>query len=1087
MFKRLSAVTAVAVLLAGPAAASPAPILAPAAPWVQPPPAPPASVPAPDGAAEHALLWDEQLRLEDGGQQLFVHTRVRLQTTQGVQAAGTFALPWNPEMGDLTVHWLRVIRDGQTRDVLAKQSFQVLHREANLEASVIDGLLTAAIQPDDLRVGDIVDLAFTVSLKDPALAGHAEGLVAIPNFPIDDVRLAVSSSKGRFRWRASEPLAGLPPGPTGSAARLSVAMKAVQPLQIPEGAPARFRHGRELEVSDLASWAQASAILAPAFQAAEAIKPGSPLSAEVARVAALSSDPKVRAQAALDLVQNDVRYLAINIHDGGLLPADAETTWTRRFGDCKGKTVLLAALLRALGIDAEPALVSTASGDGLDARLPSLAAFDHAIVRATIGGRVYWLDGTRTGDTQLDDIQVPGFVWALPMQASGGALTRLTPAPLQRPMGQTSIRLDASAGLDLPAPAYLETVIRGDGAVALNAQLGEAGTSLDQVLRAYWRRAFSFVTPTKVTARFDPKAREERITLEGTAAMDWDGQTGGGRRYEADGVGLGWKADFTREPGPHADAPFAVDFPDWSETTESIVLPHRGEGFTLEGQDVDQQIGARAFVRKATLIKGVFSVTASTRSLASEFPAADAPAAAKALEALSKTAVHIRAPANYTPTAQELAALMASTPQTAAARLDRGVTLMNAGRHKEAAADFDVATKLDPKSAVAFADLALARFWSGDHAGAKVALADALALNPNEPIAWHAAGMLSLSDGDAAAAIATFSRGLELNSGDDFAREQRANAYLAVEDYDHALQDLDVLLANDPTRVAQRELRITIEMGHGKAELALRDADAAVGAAPDSSQAHLLRGGVLAQFGRKSEAMSEFARAIAIEPTELNYLTRERYRDDTDLAGKLADQDAALALGADADRIRLLKAEAEADAGVFDKALADADLAVAAKPDDATFRSWRAGIRARAHQEALAAADFAWIRTRAGQDPSQLNNLCWGQAILNVSLDRALADCDEAIAAASAASRLSRAAFLDSRAFVLLRLGRLDESIAAYNDALRLRPSHADSLFGRGVAELRAGAKAKGEADLAAARALDARIDKTFAGYGVTP
>jgi tetratricopeptide (TPR) repeat protein len=1081
MFKRLSALVVAGVLQSGAAAAGPVPILSPPAPWVQPLAAPPVSAPASDAAAEHALLWDEQLRLEDGGQQLFVRTQVRLQTAQGVQASGTLALPWNPEMGDLTVHWLRVVRDGQTRDVLAKQSFQVLHREANLEASVVDGLLTAAIQPDDLRVGDVVDLAFTVSLKDPALAGHVEGLLTIPNFPIDDVRLAVSSSKGRFVWRASEPLAGLPPGPTGSATRLSVAMKAVQPLQIPEGAPARFRHGRELEVSDVASWAQASAILAPAFEAAEAIKPGSALSAEVARISALSTDPEIRAQAALDLVQDDVRYLAINIHDGGLLPADAETTWTRRFGDCKGKTVLLAALLRALGIDAEPALVSTTSGDGLDARLPSLAAFDHAIVRAVIGGRVYWLDGTRTGDKRLDDIQVPGFVWALPMQASGGALTRLTQAPLARPIAQTSIRLDASAGLDVPAPAHLETVIRGDGAVVLNAQLGEAGASLDQVLRAYWRRGFSFVTPARVTASFDPKAREERITLEGTAAMDWD-QTGGGRRYEADGVGLGWKADFTREPGPHADAPFAVDFPDWSETTESIVLPHRGEGFTLEGQDVDQQIGARAFVRKATLIKGVFSITASARSLGSEFPATDAPAAAKALEALSKTAVHIRAPANYTPTAQELAALMASTPQTVSARLTRGLTLMNAGRNKEAAADFDAASKLDPKSALAFADLALARFWSGDHAGAKVALADALGLNPNEPIALHAAGMLSLSDGDAAAAVATFSRGLELNSGDDFAREQRANAYLAMEDYDHALQDLDVLLADDPTRVAQRELRISIEISHGKAALAARDADAAVAVAPDSPKAHGLRAAALAQLGRQSEAMSEFDRVIAMEPTRGAYLTREWYREAPDLKGKLADLDAALALGADADRVRLLRAEAEAGAGVFDKALADADLAVAAKPDDVNFRYRRAGIRAEAHQEALAAADFAWVRTRAGADANQLNNLCFKQATLDVSLDLALADCDKAIAAGP-----PKAAYLDSRAFVLLRMGRVQDSIVAYDAALRQSPSLADSLFGRGVAELRAGTKAGGEADLAAARALDPRIDKTFAGYGVKP
>src|SRR5207245_7674926 len=39
---------------------------------------------------------------------------------------------------------------------------------------------------------------------------------------------------------------------------------------------------------------------------------------------------------------------------GGLVPASAETTWSRRFGDCKAKTALLLAILHEFGIEAEP-------------------------------------------------------------------------------------------------------------------------------------------------------------------------------------------------------------------------------------------------------------------------------------------------------------------------------------------------------------------------------------------------------------------------------------------------------------------------------------------------------------------------------------------------------------------------------------------------------------------------------------------------------------------------------------------------------------------------------------------------------------
>jgi tetratricopeptide (TPR) repeat protein len=76
---------------------------------------------------------------------------------------------------------------------------------------------------------------------------------------------------------------------------------------------------------------------------------------------------------------------------------------------------------------------------------------------------------------------------------------------------------------------------------------------------------------------------------------------------------------------------------------------------------------------------------------------------------------------------------------------------------------------------------------------------------------------------------------------------------------------------------------------------------------------------------------------------------------------------------------------------------------------------------------------------------------------------------------------------LDSRAFVLLRLGRHEAAIAAYDQALALRPREAASLFGRGLARLGSGHAAEGRADLDAARAIDARIDGEFAAYGLRP
>ena len=74
---------------------------------------------------------------------------------------------------------------------------------------------------------------------------------------------------------------------------------------------------------------------------------------------------------------------------------------------------------------------------------------------------------------------------------------------------------------------------------------------------------------------------------------------------------------------------------------------------------------------------------------------------------------------------------------------------------------------------------------------------------------------------------------------------------------------------------------------------------------------------------------------------------------------------------------------------------------------------------------------------------------------------------------------------MDSRAFVFILLGRWDEAFADADAALKANPENAYALFERGVVRLRNGDPAAGRADIEASRALDAGVEKEFAGLGV--
>lgn len=56
-----------------------------------------------------------------------------------------------------------------------------------------------------------------------------------------------------------------------------------------------------------------------------------------------------------------------------------------------------------------------------------------------------------------------------------------------------------------------------------------------------------------------------------------------------------------------------------------------------------------------------------------------------------------------------------------------------------------------------------------------------------------------------------------------------------------------------------------------------------------------------------------------------------------------------------------------------------------------------------------------------------------------------------------------------------------------YDSALAVDPNQSSSLYGRGLAELRLGEKAKGQTDLAAAEKLDSGIAALFAHMGLVP
>jgi tetratricopeptide (TPR) repeat protein len=1054
-------------------------VYGPPSAWIADVPVPKDDGSLPDAPAK-ILLRSYQLEFGPRSSEMFVESYIALQTPQGLGLLNQVALPWKPDTDVLTVHKLRLLRGGKIIDLLADgKKFEIMRRENNLEYAALDGILTAAMQPAGAEVGDVFNIAFSVRRESGLIEAPEMFLAEFTQGP--QLRLefrATWDASVPVRWQASEDVVGLKETRGARKVELTwTALNLEMPTQ-PENVPSRFWRVPRIEFTTYAQWNDVSRTVAPLYASAARLTADSPLKEEARAIAKAHADPVARVEAALKLVQERVRYVYLGMGEGNVKPAAADETWQRRFGDCKGKTTLLIALLRELGIDADPVLVISAGGDQIPDRLPALGTFNHVIVRARAGKETLWLDGTGSGTWRRADLAMPNYQWGLPLSAKGDPLLKMVASPATEPMVVTDTFIDAKAGIHPDAPFRAQVRFRGAMGLAIHGQLSQlTPAAREQALRGYWKKQYDFVEVKSATMELDEKQGVTVLRMEGMAELDW-----GGNSYTTDGLSVGANVDFGREPGINVDAPFIVPHPVYAITRQTIELPAAGT-FTSSGADHDVTLAGVRYTRKSKIVNRVFTGEVTMRSQAPEVTASEARAAEQQLKAMWKDWVDVKV-SGYTLTDADLAGVRSRKYTRRADLVWRGNLLLDRREYDEALADFEAAVKADPKSGDALSHRGLAKWWKKDYDGARADFDAALKISPRDYVALRGLGALLGEKRDFKGAIEKLTESLKLDPDDTFALSHRAYAYSRLDETDKALADTAAVLKRDPDDAWTHDIRIWLLTTKGEKAQALTAIDAMLGASPDSTEAQLAAARHYSRLGETPRAVAAMDRAIAKAPTPENYLQRAVVRDLDDVPGKLADANAALAKRADFEPALMLRAEMASERRDHAAAIAyhSERLKREAPSPVMSFHYTVRGIEHhRAGQRAEALRDFA-AALADDPDADSYNNHCWHLAIARIELDAALAACDKALAVAP-----GDPAYLDSRGVALLQLGRFDEAVASFDAALAKKPKAANSLYGRGVGKNRRCQCAEGKADLDAAVVLEPFVGRRYAKWGLAP
>ena len=219
-----------------------------------------------------------------------------------------------------------------------------------------------------------------------------------------------------------------------------------------------------------------------------------------------------RALAALQFVQEQIRYISTESGASSYDPATPSTVFARGAGDCKAKTRLLVAILRALDIDAYPVLVNTRARQTIADLHPSPVVFDHAIVEATVNNRFYFLDATATFERgPLSGRSWPNYGFGLLIRPGVTALREIPACPvLSKTVTTAHFRV---GGVHEASDVKVVTVAEGIDAEELREHF--TTTPLDEIEREYLQAQAKYDTGIRSTAplQFSDDPQHDRVQI----------------------------------------------------------------------------------------------------------------------------------------------------------------------------------------------------------------------------------------------------------------------------------------------------------------------------------------------------------------------------------------------------------------------------------------------------------------------------------------------------------------------------------------------------------------------------------------------
>ncbi|MBL0065959.1 MAG: DUF2569 family protein [Bacteroidetes bacterium] len=457
------------------------------------------------------VLYDIQTNCET--KETFIHQARKILNDKGVENGSELNFDIDPSYEKCIFHKLTVTRDGVVMDRTKEVKFKSVHPESRLNNHIYDGEIQAVAFLDDIRKGDLIDYAYSFSGFNPVFNGkfsrtmYFEGSDIIPGIY---QRILISEKrKLNLREYLNPPKAEIS---TSGGLTEYIWQKENIPAKREEARiPSWYEANTLVQVSEFGTWKELKSWAENLF--ADATPSSKALKNKLDEIREKFPQKEDQLIAVLRFVQNEIRYTGIETGEYAHKPQAANTVFSQRYGDCKGKAVLFCRMLNELHIEAYPALVDAYVKGHVDELLPSPEDFNHCIALVHFRDSAYWFDATATSQGgKLGSVYCPDYGKALVIGDTNTTLTEIPSSQSGRTHAEELFIVGDTLQL---TKLFVTTTYTGEDADQQRETF--AGSSLDEIKENYlnyYGTIYNEISAVKSIQVMDDTLNNVLVTVE---------------------------------------------------------------------------------------------------------------------------------------------------------------------------------------------------------------------------------------------------------------------------------------------------------------------------------------------------------------------------------------------------------------------------------------------------------------------------------------------------------------------------------------------------------------------------------------------